>query len=386
MTRARVLVVGGDLQLRRALCEKLAAAKGVEVAGEVGDGADLRGAVQRAGANVVVDAAFEAGTPEFDPTFPASVVVIVGDDDDAARIAQMVEAGAQAFVRRGARDLAESVRRVARGNVAVDPELGLRLLPALLQVNARRLESTAALELARESLTVQVQELLETTAALELARESLSAQFGELLTTYRETVKALASAVELRDEYTGGHIERVAEYSLAIAGELDPALTDDPAVLGYMLHDIGKLALPDAVLFNAGPLSAEQFEVVKRHTIEGARLVEGVPFLQPALQIVRNHHERWEGGGYPDGLAGAEIPPIVRVFSISDALDAITTERPYQAARPLDFAVEEIGAKAGSQFDPDAVAAFRAVVETAPAFSLLRQGIVPGSLISRVDG
>lgn len=388
MTMAtRVVVIGEGGGSRQAVCAALAAERGLEVVAEAGAGdvagGALGGIVRAVDAEVVVlDAAAVADARTLDALVleiswrPPVVVLIEGLDD--AGIVALVEAGARGFIRRGVPGLGRAVRAVARGEVVVDAELSGHLMPLLLRVNAQRLEATAALELARESLSTQVQELLETNAALELARESLSVQMGELLTTYRETVRALASAVELRDEYTGGHIERVADYALAIARELDPSLTSDPAVLGYMLHDIGKLALPDAVLFNAGPLTEEQFEVVKTHTVAGSRLVEGIPFLRPALQIVRNHHERWDGAGYPDRLAAEEIPPIVRVFTIADALDAITTDRPYQAARPLDFALEEIGSKAGSQFDPDAVAAFGVVAETDATFSALRHGTVPG--------
>lgn len=383
MIPIRVLVAIGDPSLRERVCEDLASSRALEVVASVADTRGLRPRIGRRREQVtVVDGELAAREPPLVDALAGPVVAVINGADDRG-VARLVEAGVRGFVRCGAPDLEAAVCRVAAGGIAVDPELATRLLPVLVRVNARRLEATAALELARESLTVQVQELVETNTALELARESLDEQLSELLVTYRETVRALAGAVELRDEYTGGHIERVAAYARAVAGALDPVLTGEPAVLGYMLHDIGKLALPDAVLFNTGPLSADQFEVVKRHTVEGARLVEGIPFLRPALQIVRNHHERWDGAGYPDGLAGTEIPKVVRVFTLADALDAITTDRPYQGARSLDFALDEFDAKAGSQFDPDVVAVFRSIVETDPAFSSLRDGIAPGSASGR---
>lgn len=383
MTPIRVLVAVGDPSLRQRVCEELASSRDLEVVGAVSDTGGLRPTTGHHRAQVVVvDGDLALQESPFEGALAGAVVAVIDGAGDQG-VARLVEAGVRGFVRSGRADLEAAVRRVASGGVAVDAELATRLLPVLVGVNARRLEAAAALELARESLTAQVQELVEANTALELARESLDEQLSELLTTYRETVKALAGAVELRDEYTGGHIERVAAYARALAGAVDPVLTGEPAVLGYMLHDIGKLTLPDAVLFNTGPLSADQFEVVKRHTVEGARLVEGIPFLRPALQIVRNHHERWDGAGYPDGLAGMEIPKVVRVFALADALDAITTDRPYQRARSLDFARDEFEVKAGSQFDPEVVAAFRSIVDMDPAFSLLRDGVVPGSASRR---
>lgn len=376
--RVRVVIVGGA-RFRHGVRARLTPPSRFEVAREVEDMGALASGPARVGVDVViVDAAHvvDHGDPR-GPPMPAPVVAVVDGED--ATLARMVEWGARGFVSSDGAAVARVVRETARGGSVVDPRLGPRLLSILLQMNAERLDASVALELARESLTVQVRELLETNTILELARESHAAQLGELLETYRETVGALASAVELRDEYTGGHIERVAQYALAMAGELHPSLTDEPAVFGYMLHDIGKLAIPDAVLFNTGPLTDEQFELVKTHAVEGARLVEGIPFLRPALQIVRNHHERWDGAGYPDRLAGPEIPTVVRVFTLADALDAITTDRPYQAARSLDFAVEEIRAKAGTQFAPEVAAVFDAVVESDAAFDLLRRGLVPGS-------
>lgn len=313
----------------------------------------------------------------FSPLAPRAVVWIddAGDED----LTRLIDAGVRGFVRRASPDLASVVRAVGRGGVAVGVGLAERLAPLLLRSNIRRIEAGASLELAREAFVVQIQELRESRASLEMARESLVTQLDELLETYRETVHALAAAVELRDEYTGGHIERVAAYARAVARELDPALADDPSVFGYMLHDVGKLALPDELLFNTGTLTREQFEVVKTHTVEGAGLVEGIPFLRPAVQIVRNHHERWDGRGYPDGLAREGIPPVVQVFTLADSLDAITTDRPYRAASSLEYAVEEITKKSGSQFAPDAVQAFLAVLNVAPAFAVLREGEVPGS-------
>lgn len=374
----RVVIADADADERRAVRERLVPERGIEVVAEARDGETLGAAVHRHRPDVAV---LDAHLPDLDPKRhlgQAGRIVARVDPEDDAGLRRMADAGAQGFVRRRGGDLAGAIRKSAAEGAAVDGRIAPRLLPHLLEANTHRLDDHASLELAREALSAQVEELVDTNASLALARETLTAQLDEVLATYRETVKALAGAVELRDEYTGGHIERVAAYALAIARQLNPSLTDDPSVFGYMLHDIGKLAVPDEVLFNTGPFTAAQYEIMKTHTVEGARLVEGVPFLRPALQIVRNHHERWDGHGYPDGLAGEEIPQVVRVFTVSDSLDAITTDRPYQEASSLDFALDEIRAKAGSQFDPEAVAALLGVVETDAAFARLREGVVPG--------
>jgi ribonuclease P protein subunit RPR2 len=136
---------------------------------------------------------------------------------------------------------------------------------------------------------------------------------------------------------------------------------------GFLLHDIGKLAVPDAILRAPGRLTEEQWTLMRRHPEEGVRMLEHVPFLGRALDVVRYHHERWDGGGYPDGLSGEQIPLWARIFAVVDALDAITAERPYRAARSYEDALAEIRRNSGSQFDPAVVEALErldpAVVE-----------------------
>lgn len=376
----RVLLAEPDALLRAAARRRLAVERELDLVAAVGDADALRIAASELHPDViVVDPTLDGLDPLLLDAERAVVVVWVERATPEA-VAAMIATGAGAFLLKDATGLdalAGAVRAAAHGVVVVQDGAAPVLVAELLRARASATEIAAALEFAREALHAQVQELSEANASLELARESLAAQLDELLETYHETVLALASSVELRDEYTAGHIERVAAYSLALARALDPALVNDPSVFGYLLHDVGKLALPDSVLFNTGQLSPEQFEVVKSHTVEGARLVGSIPFLRPALAIVRNHHERWDGRGYPDGLAGEAIPPVVRVFTLADSLDAITTDRPYSAARPLDAAVEDIRAGAGSQFDPGVVAVFLELVERDASFALLRRGVVP---------
>jgi ribonuclease P protein subunit RPR2 len=183
-----------------------------------------------------------------------------------------------------------------------------------------------------------------------------------LAMSYGVTVEALASAIEAKDLTTGGHIERVRRLGLLLAAEIIPRDSRDPQLAyGFLLHDIGKLAVPDAILRAPGRLSEEQWTLMRQHPEEGVRMLANVPFLDRALDVVRHHHERWDGGGYPDGLKGDEIPLWARIFSVVDALDAITAERPYRAARSYDSALQEIRRHSGTQFDPAVVEALVAL-------------------------
>ncbi len=173
------------------------------------------------------------------------------------------------------------------------------------------------------------------------------------------TVRALSNAVEARDAYTGKHAERVTAYGIEIARALGiPSAELAELEFGFLLHDIGKLAIADAILFKPGPLTDEERALMAQHPLAGAEIVGGIEFLARAAAVIRSHHERWDGLGYPDGLAGAEIPLAARVFSVADVLDALTTDRPYRPASSLAVTREMISTQAGRQFDPHVVAAF----------------------------
>ena len=170
------------------------------------------------------------------------------------------------------------------------------------------------------------------------------ARAQELRESYVSTVRALANAVEARDAYTGKHAERVAADGLEIARVSGTRLADDPQVeFGFLLHDVGKVAVPDAILFKPEPLDQHERALMERHTIIGDEILRGVHFLGEAKAVVRSHHERWDGKGYPDGLAGEDIPLAARVFAVADTLDALTTDRPYRPAQPF-AAAREAGA------------------------------------------
>jgi cyclic di-GMP phosphodiesterase len=177
---------------------------------------------------------------------------------------------------------------------------------------------------------------------------------------YQETVTALASALETKDTGTGEHSARVQRYAIELARSIDPALLDDESTeYGFLLHDVGKIGIPDRILQKRGTLEPSERRLLETHTVLGEQLLSGVALLQgQGLQVVRHHHERWDGGGYPDGLQKTEIPLGARVFAVADALDAITSDRPYRRGRSWEEAAAEIVRESGRQFDPKVVDAF----------------------------
>ncbi len=174
-----------------------------------------------------------------------------------------------------------------------------------------------------------------------------------------QSVTSLAQVVELRDQYTGDHTRRVTDYSLMLARKLEMSPGEIYHIqIGTPLHDIGKIGIDDSILRKPGRLTSDEFEVMKMHTIKGAVILQTMTNLSPMIPIVRHHHERWDGQGYPDGLAKDRIPKIARVVAVADAFDAMTSNRPYRQALPVEQAFEEIRKGAGRHFDPICVEAF----------------------------
>jgi putative two-component system response regulator len=185
----------------------------------------------------------------------------------------------------------------------------------------------------------------------------------ELLTdAYRQILESLLDALESRHAETSAHSRRVSAYATKLTLELDPSLLDDPTVeWGFLLHDIGKIGIPDHVLLKPGPLDRAERRCVETHPLIGHRLVGHIPFVQGrGIEVIRSHHERWDGRGYPDGLEGERIPFAARIFAVADALDAMTDARPYRDPLRWADAIEEIVQKRGTQFDPDVVDALTA--------------------------
>jgi putative nucleotidyltransferase with HDIG domain len=198
------------------------------------------------------------------------------------------------------------------------------------------------------------------------ASVSAGIESAELLRRQRKlffaTINMLAQAVEVRDTDTHHHTERVTTYSKLLAEELD-LNQDDLELLriGTPLHDIGKIFIDDGILLKPGRLTPEEFEIMKTHTTKGAKILEQVPDLAPVIPIVRSHHERWDGQGYPDGLKSEAIPRLARIVAVADAFDAMTHNRPYRKGLDPDTAFAEVEKQKGRQFDPDCAAAFLAI-------------------------
>jgi putative two-component system response regulator len=207
---------------------------------------------------------------------------------------------------------------------------------------------------------VDRQELITTIRSrLERSQQLMLAQLQQ---AYEASLIMLANAIELRDEYTRGHVERVRYYAVLIARQMgwsDSQIT--PLQFGSILHDIGKIYIPESILRKAGPLDTPEWDEMRMHASIGAELLESIPYLDFAIPIVRHHHERWDGNGYPDGLSGENIPQGARIVAVADSFDAMTTSRVYQTASTLDEALIEIRTGAGTRYDPSVVEAFLAV-------------------------
>lgn len=168
------------------------------------------------------------------------------------------------------------------------------------------------------------------------------------------TLEVLVNAMILKNPETGAHLKRVAAFAILIARTM--GLSSDTVVLtgrGALLHDIGKLAVPDSILSKVGPLDSEEIEIMRAHCAKGHELVKKVPFLKDTADVIYSHHENYDGTGYPRGLRGDGIPLGARIVSLGNTLEAITSNQPYRAARPMSAAMEEIERCAGTQFDPE---------------------------------
>jgi len=186
---------------------------------------------------------------------------------------------------------------------------------------------------------------------------------SDLQTAYLETIRTLAFMVEAKDATTGQHLERCRVYGIALMEALGIADEYPDAPYGFLLHDAGKIGVPEAILNKPGPLTAAEWRVMRMHPVIGHQMVDRIPFLVNAAEIVRCHHEMWDGTGYPEGLRAEAIPRPARVFTVVDAFDAMTTDRPYRSALPLERAVGELVRLSGIQFDPEAVEAFLPLAE-----------------------
>ena len=201
-----------------------------------------------------------------------------------------------------------------------------------------------------------LEELVEQrTAELDQALDSLE-------NAYRTTLQALTAALETRDSETHGHSERVVTFSLRLGREYGLTALEMKALeFGSLLHDIGKIGVPDAILRKPAKLTDEEWVLMREHPMHGQQILRGIKFLEGAAKVVAQHHEKWDGSGYPLGLKAEEIDICARIFSVADAFDAITSDRVYRQGRPYEAASQELDEWVGRQFDPKVVEAFHRV-------------------------
>jgi putative nucleotidyltransferase with HDIG domain len=183
--------------------------------------------------------------------------------------------------------------------------------------------------------------------------------FEDLKRSYFDTIRAVANSVEARDPYTRGHSARVADISKVVATELEWSRRDIELIdWGGVLHDLGKVGIDDAILNKPGKLTDEEFTIMKSHPLIGSQIIEGISFLEPVVPFILEHHERFDGRGYPRGLKGSQIAKEGRILAVADTFDAMTTDRPYRKALAARVAMDELLRVAGTQLDPEMVTAF----------------------------
>lgn len=189
--------------------------------------------------------------------------------------------------------------------------------------------------------------------------EEINQPFPNLSNDVHETLEALTAALDARHPYTGGHSYRVAEISTCIAREMGLIESRQHFIhIAAHLHDIGKIGIPDSVLLKKGKLTVGEYEVIKKHPETGFQILRKVKILQHVAHVVRHHHERWDGAGYPSGLAGERIPLASRIIAVADSYDAMISMRPYRPSLTHEQSIAELRRCRGSQFDPAVVDAF----------------------------
>ncbi|MDQ3131199.1 MAG: HD domain-containing protein [Acidobacteriota bacterium] len=269
--------------------------------------------------------------PHLQKHSPRTEVVIMSENDSAGNTVRAFRAGAFEVI--------QKPFEIKKIDAAIEKAFGQYELKCLKDNYQSHLEKLVS----------------ERTAELDKALE-------EVETSYRSTLKALVQALEARDYETHGHSERVVTFSLRLGYELglDKAALRD-LELGALMHDIGKIGVPDAVLRKPAKLNEEEWEQMRLHPLHGQKILRNIAFLEGATRIVAQHHEKWDGTGYPFGLRGEDIDIGARIFSVADTYDAIISDRVYRKGRPYQEALEELEKFAGTQFDPLIVEAFKVI-------------------------
>lgn len=285
-----------------------------------------------------------AGVPEDSPT----TVLVVSREVSLSEVPTLLRRGADGFL--------------ALPSTAVGATTSLE--GALLS-RARRRASRIEADTTRWRLATVGDDLRRDLERERVRARDLAMTLSRFERSYVDTVRSLAIAVDVMDPTTSRPIERVAEVAESLAALVDPALAAEPHLgIGFLLHDLGEIAVPHDLLTRPGPLSRAELVAVREHALVGAALVEQIELLRPIAPIIRHHHERWDGNGYPHALAGEAIPIGARIFAVADAADAMLHDRPYRRALPPERARGELERGAGTQFDPTVVEAFFALMSS----------------------
>jgi response regulator RpfG family c-di-GMP phosphodiesterase len=339
-----ILIIDDEEPIRRLLATYLADRYRCDAASSADEGTSL---LARGSYNLVLTDINMPGTSGIDlchyinKAYPDTVVIMVSGMTD---ISFAIEA-----MRQGAFDYLTKPFDLAQVQLAVDRALRYQVLVAAKRYYEQSLEETVKLR----------------TAELRSLNEDLNRMLEALYQNYRATLRALAGALEARDVESAGHSDRVVAYSLRLGRELGLSHKDLIALeQGALLHDIGKIGVRDSILLKSGALTGPEWEEMREHITYGLRIIEGIDFLSGAAPVVGQHHEKYDGSGYPSGLAGSSIHINARIFAVADAFDAITSDRPYRASASYADARREIISSLGVHFDPVVVEAFMTVPES----------------------
>ncbi|MGH2747853.1 MAG: GAF and HD-GYP domain-containing protein [Actinomycetota bacterium] len=280
---------------------------------------------------------------------PARLNVVAEEHllDDFPLTRQVIDTGTCEEISIGDERADENERRFLR-------ELGMgRVLISALNVEGRAVGTVEAYRVQDRPFRHDDGQQVEVLCAFASNSYSRIQLASKLETHYTETIAALMSALEARDPYTEAHTGRISDMALALAVAMQVPVEVRRAVkLGAILHDVGKIGISDTILSKTGPLTEEEWTVMRTHPEIGERMLEKIDFVRPALPIIKHHHERWDGEGYPAGLQGEMIPVGARIVAVCDAFDAMTSDRPYRRALPAEEASRRLLACAGTQFDP----------------------------------
>jgi len=219
--------------------------------------------------------------------------------------------------------------------------------------------------ISREELVTVIRSRLDRTRQVQMA---------QIQQAYQASLSALANAIEMRSPDSRGHVERITETAQLLARKLEWSERNIAALrFGAILHDIGKIHIAASILYKEGPLTKAEWAEIQRHPITGAEMIKGVPLLTGAVSIVRHHHERWDGGGYPDGLVGDNIPEGARILAVSDAYNVMIYPQPYSPSKSPEAAYNEIRKLSGSNYDPQVIEAFQLAWESGEIQAILNK-------------